>query len=131
MLRRGVLPGLQEGICSTTDGHGLWAQPALSPRAEGSLCRSAPPPPPLAALTSVFAEVFPSLPSSSQVSLLQYLNPEAQPPSLIGSALARGRSDFQKLLTAATPVAPLLLPNPATHKPTTTAFALSTPLKSP
>ena len=99
MLRRGVLPGLQEGICSTADGHGLWAQPALSPWAEGSLCRSAPPPrppppPPLAALTSVFAEVFPSLPSSSQVSLLQYLNPEAQPPSLIGSALARGRPDF-------------------------------------
>lgn len=116
----------EEAGCPTRRGRGREAKVTVPPP---------PPPPPLSALTLVFAEVFHYLPSSSHVPLLKYLLTEAQPPSQIGSALPKGRSDLDpgQLLEAsqaATPVAPLVLPNPATHKHRTTALAMSTPLKS-
>jgi len=143
LLWHGVVPGLQVGICSTVDLHGLWGTACLTMvfstgcREISALVPGAPPPPP-SALTLVSAELFLShilthlscwkLPRFF-FPLLNYVIPKVLPPLLMGSALPSDRSllepagtgsighrgSFQQLLTEATPVAPLL-PKPCHAK---------------
>jgi len=134
LLQHGVVHGLQVDICSTVDLHGCRGTACLTMvfsagcRGISGLAPGAPPPP------SFFSDLgvcrVPSLTCShSSLSiavpqqvfpLLNYVTPDALPPSLMGLSMASSgsilelpgigsighRGSFSQLLTQATPVAP-------------------------
>ena len=133
LLPRGVLHGLQGNLCSTVNLHGLQGDSLPSHHGlQGNLCSGAPPPSP-SSLTSVSAWLFLSHPTPLSTvglfsvvlfPLLKYAITEALPLLLMGSALARGRSDLEvgKLLAASHrshPCSPSPAAKPLPHKPNT------------
>jgi len=122
LSHRGLHHGLQENLCS-----GAWSTYSPSSFTNHGICR-------VVSLTYSHSSLLLQLLLCRFFPLLQYVIPEALPPSLIGTALASGRSILgpagtgsirhdRKLLTAAhrshpsDPPATKTLP----HKPTTTS----------
>ncbi|KAM9591464.1 uncharacterized protein ACIBXB_006257 [Morphnus guianensis] len=148
LLRRGVLHGLQVDICSTVDLHGLqgdslphhglhhglqgnlcsgaWSTSSPSFFTDLGVCR-------VVSLTCSHSSLRLPFTSVPTFFLLKNVIPEALPLSLIGSALAGGRSvlepagmgslehrgSFQQLLTEATPVTPPPATKTLPHKANT------------